>query len=227
MKLNLTSYLITALILCAFYSCKKDNEVEKVKKITYSEDLYRVSIVKNAELKMYTNGVQITDNIIIDKYIKQYSQYFNLDKTPLETELRMRFISADSAVFEKALGRYRYANTNGKYIFTGKEDINRPGNLPLFVNMFKYSMPYVPYNISPTQTQYRTKDVRVGYGNAIEMSLPVMSYQVSSRPSSSFYYRASGISFNEFDETVLSKMGANDTLAIQLFTYIMKAKVIE
>jgi hypothetical protein len=227
MKLNLIHTLITALVLCTFYSCKKDNEVKKVKKITYSEDLYRVSIVKTAELKMYTNSGQITDNTVVDRYIKQYAQYFNLDKTPLETELRMRFIGADSAVFEKALGRYRYININGKYIFTGKEDINRPGNMPLFVNMFKYSMPYVPYNVSPIQVQYRTKDVRVGYGNALEMALPVMSYHISSRPSSSSYYRASGISFNEFDETVLAKMGANDTIAIQLFTYNMKAKIIE
>jgi hypothetical protein len=193
----------------------------------YTEDMYRVAIVKTAELKMYTNRTQITDTVLINKYIKQYSKYFNLDKTPIETELKMRFIGTDSVAFQNSPGKYSFTKSGNKYIFTSAADVNRPGNMPLYIDLFKYSSPYTPYNISATQVLYHTKDMRVGYGTPIEMALPVMSYKVSSRPSNNFYYTATGISFNEFDEAVLPKLGINDTLAIQLFRYDMKARLIE
>jgi hypothetical protein len=223
MKPNLI-YVIVGTLMCTFFiACQKENEEKQPK---YTDELYRTAIIKTAVLRMYTNHLEIKDTTIINRYVKNSLKYFNFDVTPYETDYRMKLVGTDSVAFMSGYNPYTFELSNGKYVFTSKVTVTRPFNDPLLLNIFKYQAPYVPYNISSSQVVYRTQDMRVGYGNRIEMLLPVVSYKFSSRTSNSFL-TAQGFAFNEFDESVISKLGANDTLAVQLFNYDMKAKLIE
>ncbi len=223
MKLNLI-YALTGAVMCMFFmACQKENEEKQPK---YTDELYRTAIIKTAGLKMYTNGSEIKDTVIINRYVKSGLKYFNFDVTPYETDCRMKFVGTDSVAFVLGYNPYTFDLNNGKYIFTSKLTINKPFNNPLLLNVFRYQAPYVPYNISSSQVVYKTQDMRVGYGNRIEMLLPVVCYKFTSRTSNSFL-TAQGFALNEFDNSVIAKLGPSDTLAVQLFNYDMKDKLIE
>jgi len=224
MKINLTHIIVIILLSGFCYSCKKE---AKPKDPVYSKELSRTAIVKTAELRMYTNNRQITDTTIINNYIKPYIKYFNFDKKPYETEYKMTFLGPDSASFFTGTNPYNFVSIGNKYIFKSIRSVTRPFNMPLYLNIFKYNEPYIPNGTSGLQTTYRTQDVRIGNGNAIAMELPVLCFKFSSRIVGSSYFISGGFAFNEFDETVIPKLGPNDTLAVQLFKYNMKAQIIE
>src|SRR5690606_11283146 len=83
-------------------------------------------------------------------------------------------------------------------------------------DLLKYNAPREP-GLAIFGIDYFTKEVRVANGNYRNLNFSVLSYFIK-RSSNNGSSQQSSYLFNEFNENIISKLKANDTLAIQEYT---------
>lgn len=220
------SYLSISILLVVLSAvgCKKTSPV-KIDK--YSNVLNRVAIVKTMDLKMYTNQAEITDTARKSAYIRKYSQYFNLDKTPHESSLTVTLMPRDTVRFSNG-GYYSFTKNDNQFVFTSKELVQQAVNDSLFKNIFMHKASYTPFNLSVNQVSYHTHDIRVGYGDTTKLTLPVVSYRITrGHPYGSYVFVSFvGIRIDDFNPSIIQSLGPQDTIAVQLFNYELKAQLL-
>lgn len=220
----ITTLLLLFTLCVILSSCNKDGSIIHPKK--YSNIFNRVAIIKVQD-KLYSNHTEITDTALKSRFMKSANTYFNLDKTPMEANYRLIFFKRDSVTFSAGVNPYGFKLTGNQYIFSSRQDAAVTFTIDsLYLNIFKYnSSTFTPF-MQGTHPSYRYTDIRTGYGDSTEIKLPFISYKLSTR-SSKGYTIYTGLRPNDFDASIIGKLGPQDTLAIQVFNYDMKADLAQ
>lgn len=215
---NLTAFFLVCAI--AVLGCKKDDDSEPNFPIT----LYGESVQVTADTRVYIRGAEIKDAEKISKLIKNYSSYFKAEESLSGIgSTYMTFISKDSATFENSLFRYGIQKSGDQFIMTSA--ITSISPLPVLPEEIRHHLIKHEHVSSVGNGEYR-KDVKIAYGTYKELKVPVFGYLISSGLGGPVagLSRLGGLIPNEFNESALSRLGANDTIAIKTYLITIKAK---
>lgn len=226
-------YLFVFLLTILITSCKK-TEIEQ-EPTQFPSTLSLTSIKQKSKIRLFSNGQEITDQKVIDDFLKDFKD-FEIRDTSFVSDENLVFLSADSAsipnLFEsltvlKSGDQLLFKSTN-MHIVTAAQLTN--------YKMAKYQSPIEPV----WDSKYRVYHMLIGYGDYSDLKLSVFNYSLLTRwhnfsndyfgfndtTSTDYIYKSktSGKVFNEFNESYVSSIGKNDTLAIQEYFYEFKKK---
>ncbi|MCE7042377.1 hypothetical protein [Dyadobacter sp. CY312] len=218
-------YIYTFSLLIFVIACKK-TDIEQLPE--FPSTLYLNGITKKSKLHLYSDGKEITDPAVISKFVKTNGGFAQND-TSLVSDEHFTFFSTDSAgilntfpslIVTKNGEQFLFKSTNR--IITSKEAIETN------FNMAKYKSEAEPV----WDSKWSTYHMLVGYGNYTELKLSTFEYKRVKWYLMSGYFpepilqksSTSGTKFNEFDQSYISKVGKNDTLAIQEYFYTFKKR---
>ncbi|TAH02754.1 MAG: hypothetical protein EAZ15_04640 [Sphingobacteriales bacterium] len=219
---NLKINLLFLFALCGcFASCEKVGEQQSV---FFPQTLYANQINKITEVRLFTQGKEITDADIITNFIKDETN-FNLQNQAINTNEEIFFLSKSLAQFGNPKQTYDlnsdFSNRKTDFIFSSQKLITvNPQSLTYL--LLKFKEPPIATGVAPNIT-YTTKDFKVAYGNYLDLDLSALSYKIKQGNSTPQI----GIAYNlpiTIDTKALDQLQITDTVALQYFTYNFKAR---
>ncbi|MCF0053607.1 hypothetical protein LXM25_26275 [Dyadobacter sp. LJ53] len=221
-------YLSVVLLLFVIVSCKK-TEIEQAPEFPSTVYLNRISI--KSKTRLYSNKKEITDNDVIDRFLKSNGGLIIKDSSFVSDE-HIKFFSPDSAKFSSSDYPWLITKNNDQLKFKSTNTWIVTNNEIRNIEMSKYRSEFEPV----WDSKFRTYNMQVGYGNYSELSLSSFEYMLVSwtyyDPEYSWFpgegglYKSSGSGtrFNEFDESFVQHLGKGDTLAIREYFYSFKKR---
>lgn len=220
-------YTSALLLLLAIISCKK-TEIELPTEFPSTLYLNRISI--KSKIRLYSDKKEITDKIVIDRFLKNNGG-FRLKDSSFVSDEHIKFFSPDSAEMPSSFNSLLITKNDKQLIFksTNKLIVTKEA-IQYSYNMSKYRSEFKPV----WDSKFSTYNMLVGYGNYSELNLSVFEYR---RVSWNTYYdpdyilhpeiyrgSSSGTRFNEFDESFVNSISKADTLAIREYFYSFKKR---
>jgi len=205
------------LLFAAFFSCKKEED----KKPQFPADLYMTHVNKKAGIRLFVNKTEIKDKAIIDKFVKGESN-FHVNDSSVVSDEKITFLSKDSVyVGGRSIKDIRSVERNGnRFLFkTVTYNMISKSRAELIFDMNKHRSALTP----AYDGNYHVDIIMVGYGDYSKVELSLFSYKVVKRSGQSWSLNT-GKTFNEFDESYISTVGPNDTLAIEEYSYTLKVR---
>lgn len=226
-------YLYVFLLAIIILACKKaDIEQESNQ---FPSTLYLFSISQKSKIRLFSNKKEITDQKVIDHFLKDFKD-FEIRDTSFVSDENLVFLTADSASIPNQFESL-------KFIKTGNQILFKSNNIHIITagQLTNYKMAKYQSEIEPVwDSKYRVYNMLVGYGNYSELKLSVFNYSVTmwyknfsndyfgfnDTTSTDYTYKskASGKVFNEFNESYISSVAESDTLAIQEYFYSFKKR---
>jgi hypothetical protein len=165
-----------------------------------------------SNIRLFTNKIELTDVAVKTRFLAHASAAFQ----PLPTvgSGSIHFVATDTATFGASTMRFAVVKNAEQYLFYSPQVVQLTTDNMLLHDMLKYVAPKVPVastSGSGLSGTYLTKEVRVGHGNAQQIQLSCLQY-CWSRPLG----RAFGSLYNELNESVVTKVGPADTLAVRV-----------
>lgn len=218
-NLKINPLFLFALCGC-FAACEKSGEQ---KSVFFPQTLYANQINKITEVKLFTKDKEITDTAIINRFIKNESN-FNLQNQVINTNEEINFISKSLAHFGNPKQLYDlnsdFATRKTEFIFySQKLNPVNPQNLAFL--LLKFKAPVVATGVAPN-ISYTSKDVKVANGSYLDLNLSALSYKIKQSTGTQ-----TGIAYNQpitIDANALGQLQITDTVALQYFTCNYKAK---
>ncbi len=219
---NLKINLLFLFALCGcFASCEK---VGEQKSVFFPQILYANQINKITEVRLFTQGKEITDTAVINRFIKNETN-FNLQNQALNTNEEINFLSKSLVQFGNPKQAYDlnsdFANRKTEFIFYSQK-LNPVNPQSLAYLLLKFKAPVIATGVVPN-IKNTTKDVKVASGNYLELNLSALSYKIKQGNATPQI----GIAYNQpitIDTKALEQLQITDTVALQYFTYNFKAK---
>lgn len=228
--LNFRTLILLSIVIVALNSCKKDDDAT-----IFPLEVYNSKIEVSSATRLYTKNGEIKDAQKVAKFVEKLDVFHaENDKSGIGT-LAMTFVSADSVFFGSDKNRFGVSKNRDQFIFTSANAYFTPNNNSLLdhilVNLFKYRNVVGTYTIPNFNGTYTVvngkKEVRVAYGNYRLLKFPMMAYRVKSKLGSGDAYSVAsqgGVINNELDESVISSLKGNDTLAVKMYTVTCRRK---
>ena len=177
-------------------------------------------------LRLFTNGSEIKDAVVKDRFLRHIAGYSSFLYLPIPYPGdKVSFPVADTAVLNSIFfdrGRFSIVKKTPQYLFYSAVPNTvystslsiPPASGRLMYDMLKYTSPLLPYPIGGA-SQAICKQVHVGYEHDNKIYMSFLRYQwVWANQLQGNMWR-SGWIFNEFNESVIPKIGVGDTLAIR------------
>jgi hypothetical protein len=142
---------------------------------------------------------------------KSLTPFTTPDDTP-DPNAIVQFVAPDTATFPPTSLRFSVKHAGEQYLFYSLVSFQASAD-DIVYRLLKHTAPRVPY-LTGASFQYRTQEVRVGYGNSSSMRLAVLYYRIKRASPGGGYSEMSGQLFNEFNPDVVGSIGLNDTLAV-------------
>jgi hypothetical protein len=217
-SLNSTTLLLFTLITLAITSCKKKDE----KPVTYPISFYteRIEVVSNT--RMFTQEGEIKDPQQIASFTANQDYYFKAENNSFaKDELYATLTSKETASFGESSHIFNVSQSGNQYIYTSEfKSLVAPMVNDSFTNyILKHRSVYTEAPGSGSVI----RATRVSYGNHEEMRFPVIAYATSQGIEGQTIYKTGEITPNEFNESVVGKLKANETLAVKTYMVICKA----
>lgn len=220
MKTLKTKIFFLLAICGCFVACKKNNDQ---KYVYFPETLYLTNITKQTEVKLFTKDEEITDTAIINRFIKNETN-FDLQNQAINASEQMVFESKSLAQFGNPKLAYDlnsdFANRKTEFIFySQRQNPVNPQDLAFL--LLKIKAPVVATGVAPNIT-YTTKDVKVANGSYLDLNFSVTSYKIKQSTGTQ-----SGTTYNQpvnIDANALAQLQTTDTIAVQEFILNYKAK---
>lgn len=211
------------------FACKK-TKVDPAPQLPST--LFLNGITKKSTIRLFTNKGEITDRSVIDKFIKGTKGFTRKD-TSFTSNETLTFFSADSAGLSNSFNSLTVKKNENQFLFKStNKNILSAAELASSYKMQKYQSAIEPV----WDSQFSAYYMLVGYGDYAALNLSVFEYSRiswfmlqlnwgdSQSPDTWYKSSASGTIFNEFNETYISAVGINDTLAIQEYAYSFRRK---
>ncbi|GGF13867.1 hypothetical protein [Hymenobacter cavernae] len=197
MRAYSTSLLLLTLI--GLSACKKDeqNPTSKIRQ------------------RVFTNGKEIKDEAVKNRFIQQSSVSFVLPTTTLSADDVIRFVKPDTVLIGTNIIRYSVSRNKDQYLFYSPFMMPVADRNDFFRLMLKYTSPLLPVP-DYLSYSYVAQHVVVGYNAGNNIRLAVLHYRFKQAlPGNNRYSDKSGRVFNEFKEATIASVKAGDTLAVQ------------
>lgn len=220
----LLKYLLACVLLLFIISCEK-TEIDPPE---FPATLYLNRISIREKIRLYTDKREITDQNVIESFLKSNGGLRLKDST-FESKEYIQFFSPDSAAMLNAFSSLLVTKKDNQFIFksTNKQIVSKEA-IQSSLNMSKYRSDFEPV----WDGKFSTYQMLVGYGNYEAIDLSVFEYtRVSWNTFLDPDYHlhpeiykgvASGIRFNEFDEAYVNSLSKADTLAVREYFYSFK-----
>ncbi|WP_254413071.1 hypothetical protein [Dyadobacter diqingensis] len=211
-----------------FFACKK-TKIDPAPQ--FPSTLYLNGITKKSKIRLFTNKGEITDQSVIDKFVKTTKGFTKKD-TSFTSGETLTFFSADSAEIPNSFNSLTVVKKENQLIFKStNRRIITAANLESNYKMGRYQSEIEPV----WDGKFSAYNMLVGYGDYSALKLSVFEYnRVSwfvqwnwgdtSSPDILTKSSSSGTMFNEFNESYISSIQKNDTLAIQEYFYSFQKK---
>lgn len=225
-------YLYACLLIIISLACKK-TDIEK-ESIQFPSTLSLSSIKQKSKIRLFSNKQEITDQKVIDNFLKGFNN-FEIRDTSFVSDENLVFLTADSASIPNLFGSLTVLKTADQFLFKSTNI-----NIITADQLTHYKMAKYQSEIDPVwDSKYRFYHMLIGYGDYSELKLSVFNYSLTKWYNNSNDYfgfndttytgytyksKTSGKVFNEFNESYLSSVGKSDTLAIQEYFYEFKKK---
>lgn len=206
------------LAISALAACKKDPS----DKAQFPIDFYSESAEVQTPTRVYTKNGEIKDPAKIQKLTGNVS-YFHAEDNQLDKGSRyLIFESRDSVLFGSNKFKFSVQQSGQQFLFTSS--LTRFQSVPVFDNILYHLIKYE--NVVQSRGSQTSKEVRIAYGNHRELKLPVFAYRISYSLDGTqrSLFRYDGIINNEFNESSLSLLGPNDTIAVKTYILTLKAR---
>jgi len=226
-------YLYVFLLATIILACKKADIEQESNQLPST--LYLFSISQKSKIRLFSNKKEITDQKVIDHFLKDFKD-FEIRDTSFVSDENLVFLTADSASIPNQFESL-------KFIKTGDQILFKSNNIHIITadQLTNYKMAKYQSEIEPVwDSKYRVYNMLVGYGNYSELKLSVFNYSVTmwhknfsndyfgfnDTTSNDYTYKskASGKVFNEFNESYINSVAESDTLAIQEYFYSFKKR---
>jgi len=203
---RLTIFSLLMIFSCLFFSCKKSN-------VGSTGTYHATGLTQESGVRLFTNGREITDNTVINKFIAGDSE-FNLVYNASDYQA-ITFTSADTATFGNPLEKFFVKKSDGLYLFYSPYYTPVP-DVSDYPVITKYNGPTIqqPYGANSSRTV--TQGIYVAHTGSGAFALSVLAYKVSLASG----YTAYGEALNDFNDDV--KLGLNDTLAVRQYAVTYK-----
>ncbi len=229
--LKLRILAILAIAIVGVQSCKKGDD-----SIIFPLEVYGTKVEVSSATRLFTKDGEIKDARKIAKFVDK-SEYFQTeDNKNALGRLAMTFLSKDSVLFDGDSNRFGVSQNGNQFIFTSSKAF-----LPIATNsltdhilaqLFKHknvvSDVTIPvFNGSGGYIAKGLREVRVAYGNFVELKFPLLAYSAKSKVGTEDAYSVasnSGLTNNELDVTAPSYLKGNDTLAVKLYMLTCRKK---
>ncbi|TGE14143.1 hypothetical protein [Hymenobacter elongatus] len=167
-----------------------------------------------APVRLFSNGREIKDETVKWRFAKQSGTFFTDPPTLSDPNFYVQYLKPDTAVFGKSSLTFIDRHSGEQHLFYSPYLVQVRNPDDLLRLCLKYKGPLL-YTLPTNGYAYLTQEVRVGYmpNGASSIRLSVLRYRC--RQTTSGYIDIKGLLFNEFDETVISRVPAGDTVAIQ------------
>ncbi|WP_316822924.1 hypothetical protein [Pedobacter gandavensis] len=200
-----------------FTACKKEPKSEN---IVFPVNFYVHQLKVKSGVRLFTKDGEVTDPIKISKFAG-HKDFFNIkDSLVVQPEFLFSITSLDSARFTigNYNNKYTYEIKGNKFLFSSAQVFPLPENSPeLNDKLFKYQS---VINLGMYQVQ---RPIQLAYGDFKAVELPMQIYYIARRTESS-YHITNGFSNNEINESFLTTLKNQDTLAYRTYHLICKAQ---
>lgn len=214
MKKELLCKFILLVFSISIFSCKED-KIDKP--VSFPHTMYVDKITSKSDLKLFSNKSEITDVITKTNFVSNVPN-FDLLTQPLDPTENITFVTQDTIIFSSSTIKFAVEKSGDQYLFYSDffyADITFKG---VVYDLLRFNYPKTPLP-SASGFQYKTKEVRVAHGDYTDLQLSVLSYKIKQGNS-----WESETLFNEFNDSVISEIGLNDTLAVREFIIYLKSK---
>ncbi len=221
-------YLYIFLLAIIILACKK-TKIDPAPQ--FPSTLYLNGITKKSTIRLFTNKGEITDQSVIDKFIKGTKGFTRKDTSFISDETLI-FFSADSAGIPNLFNSLTVVKKENQLIFKStNRNIISDAQLSSSYKMTKYQSEIKPV----WDGKFSVYNMLVGYGNYSALNLSVFEYNRigwyiqwnwsdDSSPDIWDKSSSSGTIFNEFNESYINSVGKYDTLAIQEYFYSFRKR---
>lgn len=218
---NLKTKIFILLALCGCLdACKKS---EDKKSVFFPQTLYANQFNKKTEVILFTKTGQILDTAIINKFIKNETN-FNLQNKEVDANEQMVFDSKSIGILGNPKVVYDlnsdFANRKTEFIFYSQKQYPvNPQDLAYL--LLKFKAPLKRIGDAPN-VSHTAAEVRVANGNYLDLNFEVLSYKIKQDIGIQ-----SGTKYNQaiiIDANALAQLKTTDTVAIQEFNINYKAK---
>lgn len=214
-KLGFATVII--LVALGLVSCSESDSEE----VDFPIALYAQQLTKVSDIRMFTAKGEITDPNKIISFTED-AESFNPPDDVKDSEAAIIFHSRDSIIFDKERGEgYRVQKNENLFLFYSQPYV-AIASIPLYFQMQKHKAELTPV-ILPGGQYFITKTVIPAYGSYKKLEMCLLSYKISQNSHSSSTW-AWGTAFNEFDPKVINSLNEADTLAIQEYRIVFRAK---
>jgi hypothetical protein len=169
-------------------------------------------------IRLFTNGAELTDATVRQQFLARHAVAFQpLTAGPND---KITFIAADTAQFSYSTTRFAVVRNGSQYLFYGPYRQQLSADNMLLYDMLKYVGPkgFTPCSNGNLSGCYVAQEVRVGTGDAKQITLPCLQYYWSVSQlymGRQFTRHQQETLFNEFNEAVIAKVPQSDTLAVR------------
>ena len=222
---------LLTIVIVGFNSCKKEDDTA-----IFPLEIYVTKLEVSSATRLFTKDGEIKDAKKIARFVEKSESFHAEDSYSGLGQLAITFLSKDSAFFENKDYRFGVNKNGNQFIFTSARAYLQPiGNSlteHILVHLFKHrnvagSVTIPVFNGNGSETVSGVKEVRVAYGNYVELKFPMLAYSAKSKVGTEDAYSVannSGIINNELDTSAPSYLTGNDTLAVKLYMVTCKKK---
>jgi hypothetical protein len=203
---SFNGFFLLVILSGVFFSCKKSS-------VGPGGTYHAIGLTEESGVRLFTNGKEITDKVIITKYIAGDSE-FNLVYNASDYAA-ITFTSADTATFGNPLEKFFVKRSNNLYLFYSPYYSPVP-NIANYPVITAYNGPTIQQPAGSNFSQLATEGIYVAHINSGSFALSVLAYKISLASG----YIAQGVALNDFNENV--KLGLKDTLAIRQYAVTYK-----
>lgn len=220
-------YLSAFLLLFVIIGCKK-SELEQSPVFPSTLYLNRISI--KSKIRLYTGKKEITDKVVIDRFLK-INGGFRLKDSSFVSDEYIKFFSPDSAEMRSGFNSLLVTKNGQQFIFksTNKHIVTQE-DIYYYYKMAKYRSEFEPV----WDSKFGLYNMLVGYGSYSELNLSLFEYRRvwwNTYNNPDYYLHpeinrgsASGTWFNEFDESYMNSITQADTVAIREYFFSYKTR---
>ena len=218
-SLNSTPILLFVLITLVITSCKKNNE----KPVTYPLNFYAERIEVVSETRMFTQDGEIKDAQKIAEFTANMDDYFKAENNLYDKgELYVTLTSKEKAIFKGYNYGFDVSQNGDQHLYKSEAKIILP---PIINDHFtSHILKHQSATTEIPGSGRILREMRVSYGDEKEMQFPIIAYATLSVVEEHTIIKTGRISNNEFNESVISQLRANETLAVKTYMVICKAK---
>ena len=211
---NLIYILSIIVLLC---SCKKEFN-------DFPVTLYADKVTYTSDVRLFVGQTKVTDKAIINKFIRNNAEQFQLSNYVISTYGTMHFNSKDSVTFFTESSKYSVKKEDSQFLFYSSLPFPVELSLPGGLRSPRMILPFRKYTdeLILIGTSYFTKEVGVGYGSYTNLEMSFMAYKIVKTLAGT--HMESGTINNEFYEEATSTLQPTDTLAIMEYRVKFAAK---